>query len=429
MPHGNETMGRADRSTILEDEAEAVDGDGALLFHAAHTLPHTPQRRATPAVAGLLRSLRRLETLRKIDRAISDAIDPREALDILLEQVTEQLDIDAASVLLLDRESRVLRFVRSRGFRSNALEHTRLELGEGWAGEAACGCRVIHVEDLASEPGGFVRSPYFAHEDFVSYWAVPLQARGDVIGVIEVFTRSHLEVDEEWTSFLLTISTQAAIAVDHEILLENLRRSNLELSQAYDETIEGWARALEFRDHETEGHCRRVVDMTVRLARAFGITEPELTHIRRGALLHDIGKMGVPDAILLKPGKLDDDEWTVMRKHTQFAYDLLRPIRFLAKSIDIPYCHHEKWDGSGYPRGLKGEEIPFAARLFAAVDIWDALGHDRPYRKAWPRTQVIEHLKSLSGTHLDPSIIPVFIDLLERNETHREAATSASAAG
>ena len=150
--------------------------------------------------------------------------------------------------------------------------------------------------------------------------------------------------------------------------------------KAYDTTIEGWSRALNLRDKETEGHTRRVTEMTLTLARRFGFTEEDLLHLRRGALLHDIGKMGVPDNILLKPEPLTEEEWIIMRKHPQYAYDLLKPIAFLGSALDIPYCHHEKWDGTGYPRGLRGEEIPLAARLFAVVDVWDALTSDRPYR-------------------------------------------------
>jgi HD-GYP domain-containing protein (c-di-GMP phosphodiesterase class II) len=154
--------------------------------------------------------------------------------------------------------------------------------------------------------------------------------------------------------------------------------------------------------------------MSLRLARAMGVDEAEQVHIRRGALLHDIGKMGVPDAILLKPGPLTDDEWAVMRKHPAYAYDMLSPITYLRPALDIPYCHHEKWDGTGYPRGLKAEEIPVAARLFAVVDVWDALCSDRPYRAAWPAAKVREHLRALSGAHFDPQVVEMFLRMIEK---------------
>ena len=188
---------------------------------------------------------------------------------------------------------------------------------------------------------------------------------------------------------------------------------NAELMHAYDATIEGWSRALDLRDHETEGHSQRVTEMTLCLAIAAGLPPEELIHIRRGALLHDIGKMGVPDRILLKPGPLDDDEWKIMRRHPALAWEMLAPTEFLRPALDIPFCHHEKWDGTGYPQGLRGDEIPLPARLFAMVDVWDALTSNRPYRKAWPRERVVDHLLSLAGTHFDPEIVPMFLQLLE----------------
>jgi PAS domain S-box-containing protein len=193
---------------------------------------------------------------------------------------------------------------------------------------------------------------------------------------------------------------------------EALIRAHKALRFAYDETIKGWSRALDLRDKETEGHSQRVTDMTLQLARLAGMNETELIDIHRGALLHDIGKLGIPDQILLKPGKLTEDEWAQIRKHPEFAYMLLSPIEFLRSALDIPYCHHEKWDGTGYPRGLKGEQIPLAARLFAVADIWDAVRSDRPYRKAWTKEEAIEYIKSLAGTHLDPKVVTYFLSIM-----------------
>jgi len=184
---------------------------------------------------------------------------------------------------------------------------------------------------------------------------------------------------------------------------------NAELLIAYDETLEGWARALDLRDKNTEDHSVRVMDLTMDLARAMGISELDMIHIRRGALLHDIGKMGVPDAILLKPGPLTKEEWQVMRKHPVFAYDLLSNIPFLRPALDIPFYHHEKWDGSGYPRGLSGEQIPLAARIFSIVDVWDALGSDRPYRKKWTKGKILEYIRKEAGIRFDPEIVRLFL--------------------
>ncbi len=194
---------------------------------------------------------------------------------------------------------------------------------------------------------------------------------------------------------------------------ERVHALNGELTQAYDSTIEGWSRALDYRDHETEGHSRRVTELTLRLARAVGMEEDELVHVRRGALLHDIGKMGIPDRVLLKPGPLDDGEWAIMRRHPTLAHEMLSPVAFLRDALDIPHGHHEKWDGTGYPRGLAGEAIPLAARLFAVVDVWDALRSDRPYRRAWTVARTLDHVRDLSGTHFDPAAVRVFLALIE----------------
>ncbi|MEA2575140.1 MAG: hypothetical protein QOH93_2438, partial [Chloroflexia bacterium] len=182
---------------------------------------------------------------------------------------------------------------------------------------------------------------------------------------------------------------------------------------AYEATLEGWSHALDLRDKETEGHTQRVTEMTVRLAQELGAPEADVVQIQRGALLHDIGKMGIPDSILLKPGPLTEEEWEIMRKHPVYAYELLSPISFLRPALDIPYCHHEKWDGTGYPLGLKGEQIPLAARIFAVVDVYDALSSDRPYRKSWPQDKVLAHIRELSGTHFDPRIVEAFLLLTE----------------
>ena len=196
------------------------------------------------------------------------------------------------------------------------------------------------------------------------------------------------------------------IAKNNRNQIENARQAELRL--AYDTTLEGWARALELRDKETEGHSQRVTEMVLKLAKELGIRGQDLDHIRRGALLHDIGKMGVPDEILRKPGPLTADEREIVKQHPKYAYDLLLPIAFLRKALEIPYCHHEKWDGSGYPQKLKGDETPISARIFAVVDVWDALLSDRPYRNAWPKEKVHKYLRENSGEHFDPHVLNTF---------------------
>jgi len=237
-----------------------------------------------------------------------------------------------------------------------------------------------------------------------------LIAKGEVKGVLEIFHRSKLQVDMEWLNFLDSLGWQTAIAVDNALLFEGIQRSNFDLEIAYEATIEGWSKALDLRDKETEGHTQRVTNVTMKLARLMSVREEQLVHIRRGSLLHDIGKMGVPDHILLKPGPLTEDEWMIMRMHPQFAYDLLAPISYLHQALEIPYCHHEKWDGTGYPRGLKGEPIPLTARIFAVIDVWDALTSDRPYRPAWPEAKAQEYIHENSGTQFDPQVAKVFLN-------------------
>lgn len=233
---------------------------------------------------------------------------------------------------------------------------------------------------------------------------MPLVSKGHVGGVLEIFHRRPLQPDQEWLDFLTTLAGQAALAIDNAMLLTNLQRSNVDLMLAYDVTLEGWSRALDLRDRETEGHTQRVTDLTLRLAQAMDVPDAELVHIRRGALLHDIGKMGIPDAILLKPGPLNDEEWVIMKKHPIAAHQLLAPIAYLRSALDIPRYHHEKWDGTGYPEGLQGEQIPLAARIFAVVDVYDALISDRPYRAAWTEEQARTYIREQAGKHFDGSL-------------------------
>jgi HD-GYP domain-containing protein (c-di-GMP phosphodiesterase class II) len=188
-----------------------------------------------------------------------------------------------------------------------------------------------------------------------------------------------------------------------------LLNAHAELEMAYDATLQGWVKALEMREKETANHSRRVVDMTLKIAAAVGIAEDEMIHIKRGAMLHDIGKMGVPDHILLKPGPLTSEEWQIMRLHPNFAYSLLSEIDYLLPAIDIPFCHHEKWNGSGYPRGLKGTQIPLPARIFAIIDVFDALISSRPYRPAWSEKQAMDYIREQGGTHFDPDLIDIFM--------------------
>ncbi len=356
--------------------------------------------------------LARLTALRNIDQAIASSFNLQFTLGVVLTQTVEQLQVDAADILLLRPEERTLNYIAAQGFHNHGSQNARIPIADSYAGRAVKERRLIRVDNLGEQPDSHFVATILVGEEFVSYYGIPLISRGNVKGVLEVFQRVPLQPYPEWIDFLETIAGQAAIAIDNATLFENLQQSNLELAQAYDATIEGWSHALDLRDKETEGHTQRVTKMSQLLAQIMGIKEPRLSQMRRGALLHDIGKMGVPDSILLKPGEFTEEEWKIMRRHPQLAHEWLAPNAYLKEALEIPYCHHEKWDASGYPRGLKGEDIPLTARIFSVVDVWDALTSDRPYRAAWPRDKVMEYIKENSGRHFDPKIVAAFLENL-----------------
>jgi HD-GYP domain-containing protein (c-di-GMP phosphodiesterase class II) len=359
----------------------------------------------------------RLSALRSIELAISKSIDLQATLNILVEKIIMQLNIDATDVLLLASDTSTLVCSAGKGFHTEDALGIEISTGCGFAGRIAASHEKICIPDFnkyltASGDAEFsdARDSYlYETEKMKTYFGIPLISHDRFLGVLEIFHRSAYNPTDDWYSFLETFAAQAAIAINKASLFSDLQDSNIELVRAYDTTIEGWARALDYRDKETEGHSRRVTDMTEDVARTMGIDGDELLHIRRGALLHDIGKLGVPDRILLKKGKHDPDERAIMERHPDMAFKLLSPIPFLKPAIDIPYFHHEKWDGTGYPQGLIGKDIPLAARIFSVVDVWDALRSDRPYRKAWSKEKTLDHIKSLSGKDFDPTVVDVFV--------------------
>jgi HD-GYP domain-containing protein (c-di-GMP phosphodiesterase class II) len=361
------------------------------------------------------RQLNRLSALRSIDFAIASGLDLNLLLSILLDRVIETLHVDAAAVLLLDTNLNELRFAAGKGFHTNILQHTHLKTGQGYAGKVVLERRVINISDLTRNRTEFERSPLFPSEKFIVYYGVPLIAKGRVLGVLEIFHRSRLHPDEDWLDFLNIIAGQTAIAIDSAMMFKELQKSNFELSLAYNATIDAWSRTLDLRDRDTEGHTRRVTDLTVRFATIAGVNDSELIPIRRGATLHDIGKVAIPDEILFKPGPLDQEEWETMRQHPRYAVDLLTPIKYLEHAIEIPHWHHEKWDGTGYPDRLGGEEIPLSARLFALADVYDALTSDRPYRRAWQKQDALQYIENQSGRHFDPGLVPEFLNLVNAN--------------
>jgi PAS domain S-box-containing protein/putative nucleotidyltransferase with HDIG domain len=364
--------------------------------------------------------LARLTALSEIDHFITSSFDLNLTLDTLVKHVTRQLDVDAASILLADSVTNMLEYAAGEGFRTNSSKNLQLRFGEDYAGKIAVERQIIHVPNIAQAKPPFNQAHLGDDEKFTTYFGLPLLAKGEIKGVMEVFHRAPLDPDEEWLAYLETLAGQAAIAIDNAQLFKSLQQTNSELTQAYDATIEGWSYALDLRDKETEGHTLRVTEVTLKLGKKFGLSDRELTYARWGALLHDIGKMGIPDAILLKPGKLSDDEWVVMKMHPTFARKMLARVNYLKSAIDIPYCHHEKWDGSGYPRGLQGEQIPLPARIFAVADVWDALTSDRPYRPAWSKKDALAYIKNAAGSHLDPRVVKVFLESEDLREDSEE---------
>jgi len=391
----------ARRMDITEQELRLLTAIADIAANAVHRVMLHEQTEE---------QLQHLIALHQIDLAISANFDLNVTLNVFLRNVIDELKVDAASILLLDPITHTLDFAAGIGFRTRKIEASHVKIGTGCAGRAAQEYRTVSCLDLGLMREAYIRSSLLVDEEFVSHYATPLIIKGQVKGILEVFHRQTLESKMEWMDYFETLATQAAIAIESAALFENLQRTNTELMLAYDATIEGWSRALDLRDKETEGHTQRVTEMVLELARKMGLSDTEKIDVRRGALLHDIGKMGVPDSILLKPGPLSDSEWEIMRQHPVYAYQMLLPITYLKHALDIPYCHHEKWDGSGYPRGLNGEQIPLPARMFAIVDVFDALTSNRPYRLAWSRDAVNHYIQEQSGKHFDPYVVRIFLE-------------------
>lgn len=347
----------------------------------------------------------RLRALREIDKAIIAGTELTRILDRILMQALNYLQVDAADILLFDHESQRMKYAAGRGFSGPADQ-----------AESNLPGADRPTDNLSAETG-FARPASLTEAGYVTYHVVPLLSKGKTKGVLEIYHSDTITPSPEWLEFLEALAGQAALAVETTELHDEIEQTRRELTEAYNAIIQGWSQALALRDVETIDHTRRVTEMTLQLARAMGVDEKELVHIRRGAQLHDIGKIGIPDSILLKPGPLSNSEWEVMRRHPTYAYELLTPIEYLRPAQHIPYCHHERWDGSGYPRGLHAEEIPLAARIFAVVDVFDALTSDRPYRRAWPEAKALEYIQQQTNKQFDPRVVGVFLDQSIRIES------------
>jgi PAS domain S-box-containing protein len=357
--------------------------------------------------------IERMRALGKIDRAIISTMDIAFITDVVFDQICSQLHMDCSLLFMDVKNSPGLTCQHSRGLSLMSGNGSRPDCPQPiMANRVAASGETIIIEDISQTHQFSNDSSAFPYQNIKFYAGIPLLNLGETIGVLEVCSTQPFKPDSEWVNFLELIAGQTTIAIVHVTQFHDIRRLNAELLNSYENTLEGWARVLEFKDQETKGHSDRVTKMAENLGKAMGLTSEELVHLRHGAILHDIGKLCVPEGILLKDGPLDDDEWNVMKQHPVYAQEFVADIQFLQPSTNIMLFHHERWDGSGYPLGLRGKQIPLAARIFMVIDVWDALSFDRPYRKAWPVEKVQEYLQVNAGVLFDPEIIELFMEII-----------------
>ncbi len=352
----------------------------------------------------------RLDLVYRLSQTFNSSLDLDEVLSEVIDEVIILLKAERGFVMLLDGSDN-LKFRAARGIDQHTIEEPDFQISRSIVERVKNeGNPVLTVD--AQKDDRFSQQLSIVTKGLRSILCVPLKSKEKLVGIIYVDNRLASGVfNTDDLDLLNAVSSSAAIAIENAGLFKDLQLSKNALEIAYDTTLEGWAKALELRDQVTEGHTRRVTNLTIRLAEAMGISGERLNQIRRGSLLHDIGKMGIPDQILLKPGPLTDSEYEIMKKHPVFAYEMLSKIEFLKPCLDIPYCHHERWDGTGYPRGLKALQIPQAARIFSVVDVWDALHSNRPYRQEWPVERITAYLAKQAGTQFDPAIVKTFVHM------------------
>ncbi len=368
-----------------------------------------------PAIMSVVRDIterkqreKELQAIASLSASLRSAPSRVEMLPVIVEQLSHILNCDSILIQIIEEQTQDAVVEGAYGEWSKTIG-SRQPDNTGLNAVLRETMKPYLNNNIKDDPR-FVTLENVDNDNIIATAGVPLVAQDQVIGFL--WMGGKKEIAESEYRLLTAVADIAANAIHRSTLHERTLMHAVNLSQAYDSTLEGWAHALELRDQETEGHSRNVVKRTLELARKMGITENELEHVRRGALLHDIGKMGIPDSVLLKPGTLNEREWEIMRRHPEYAHNLMHPIEYLHPALDIPYSHHEKWDGSGYPRGLKGEEIPLVARIFAIVDVWDALLSNRPYRKAWSKEQAIGYLRDQAGKHFDPHVVKAFLEMM-----------------
>ena len=359
------------------------------------------------------RYARNTTVLYEISEQIRSSVDLDQVYREFHHAIQQVMPCEALAIGLLDESSQEIEdvYLWDKGVRWLGERYPRGRNLTGWVINSG---KVLMINEWTGEHDKIIDTISFgSSEDTKSVLAAPLfRSDGQCFGMVSPQSYETNAFTEEHERLLVTLANQLSKAIENAQLFTELQKSNDELSEAYDATIEGWSRAMDLRDEETEGHTQRVTRLTLRLAKAMGFSSDELIHVRRGALLHDIGKLGVPDSILFKKEKLTEEEWDIMRQHPAFAYEMLSHVPYLRSALDIPYCHHEKWDGSGYPQGLKSSEIPLSARIFAVADVWDAVTSDRPYRKAWTKKKALQYIESESEIHFDPKVVKKFISIM-----------------
>ncbi|WKZ40544.1 MAG: HD domain-containing phosphohydrolase [Anaerolineales bacterium] len=360
-------------------------------------------------------STKELAMLLKLSQYLNSTLEVPRVLQISIESITSLLGLDTGAIyttkenhVYLGAAIPLLPADYPAEFRKAELRnHPHLE-------KSILGRKPVYVENAQVIPMSEEEQVIISTRHLVSLLYIPLFLKDTSIGCLIVGTTDEVRFFSEREIDLCTIlAHQISLALHNASLYEQAQTALADLSRAYNATLEGWSHLLDIRDHITDEHTGRVTETTLTLAARFGFCDADLENIRRGALLHDIGKIGIPDHILQKPGPLTEDEFLIMQRHPELAFALMSRIDYLLPAINIPYCHHEKWDGTGYPRKLKGEEIPLEARIFAVVDVFDALTHERPYRCAWAEADALRYIQEQAGRQFAPKVVEVFLEMLQ----------------
>jgi HD-GYP domain-containing protein (c-di-GMP phosphodiesterase class II) len=351
-----------------------------------------------------------------ICQLLQSSMDVRDPLPAVLELLGSAVQADAMTAVYFDQRSQRFDLLATYKLDARVIAKLKLFFETGLAGKAARDGKLVWIQDMLSSYSPLRPMSPLAHEGFRSYLALPLIGHNDLLGILEAVWQTPQDLQPSSMDLLERMAEHISFTMERTSIVKDLRHRNKELAATYNAMIEGLSRALELRDLETEGHTRRVSRLMMRFVEHMQIPPDQWDAIRQGALLHDVGKLGIPDAILLKPGSLTQQERQVMQQHAVYGYNVLAPIINLRQTLDIALYHHERWDGSGYPYGLKGEQIPLAARLFAVVDVFDALTSDRPYRSAWTHSQAIDYLKEQAGQQFDQQVVELFLEITNQSE-------------